>query len=98
MQPPKSGPLGVSILNFADHSWTQLNDFGALPSGMVSALTLEGKYLWVGGSGYIAKIDPVKNELLKFSPIRSTTVDQIQIAGGFLWAQFDRHLHRVKLP
>ena len=98
LQPPKSGPLGVTILSFADRNRSEVKDFGVLPSGMVSALTLDGKHLWVGGAGYIAKIDPAQNELLKFASIRSTTVDQIQIAGGFVWAQFDRHLHRAKLP
>jgi hypothetical protein len=97
-QPPKSGPLGVTILGFADQKRSDLKDFGVLPAGMVSALALDGNYLWVGGAGYVGKIDPVQNELLKFASIRSTLVDKIQIAGGFVWAQFDRHLHRAKLP
>jgi tetratricopeptide (TPR) repeat protein len=98
MQPPKSGPLGVTILSFADKKRSALKDFGVLPTGMVSALRLDGNHLWVGGAGYIAKIDPVQNELLRFASIRSTLVDQIYISGGFVWAQFDRHLHRAKLP
>jgi hypothetical protein len=98
MQPPKSGPLGVAILSFADQKRSDLKDFGVLPAGMVSALTLDGKLLWVGGAGYIAKIDPMQNELLRYASIRSTLVDQIHIAGGFVWAQFDRHLHRARLP
>jgi hypothetical protein len=97
LQPPQAGPLGVSILAFSGHAWSKLNDFGVLPAGMVSALARDGEHLWVGGSGYIAKIDPLRNELLRFSPIRST-VDRIQIAGGYLWAQYDRHLHRARVP
>ncbi len=88
----------MSILNFATKEWRQLDDFHVLPSGAASALALEGNYLWVGGSGYIAKIDPLKNELLKYSTMRAPSVDQLQIGGGFTWAKFDRHLYRAKLP
>jgi hypothetical protein len=95
---PKSGALGVNIFSFADGRWSQLKDFAVLPSGKVCTLTVEGKYLWVAGSGYIAKIDPIQNELVKFAHVRSGTVEQVQIGGGFLWAQFDRHIHRARLP
>jgi hypothetical protein len=98
LQSQTSGPLGVRVLNFADGSWTELKEFAVLPSGRVSALTLDGGYLWVGGAGYVAKIDLARNELLNFSPIRAAEVNQIQIGGGFVWAQFDHHLHRAKLP
>ncbi len=94
----KTGPLGVSILNFATHEWSQLKNFGIFPSGIVSALALEGDYLWVAGAGYIAKIDPLKNELLKFTSTQATTVDRLEIGGGFVWVQFNWHLYRAKLP
>jgi tetratricopeptide (TPR) repeat protein len=98
LQPATFGPVGISILNFADKSWTHLGNFGVLPSGMVSAMVLDGGDLWLGCSGYIAKIDLAKKQLLGYSPVTSTTIDQIQIGGGFVWAQFDRHLHRARLP
>jgi hypothetical protein len=97
-QRQEPGPAGVSILNFADNTWTELGDLGVLPTAMVSALALDGDDLWVGCNGYIAGINLRKNELTNYAPIHSATVENLQIGGGYIWAQFDRHLHRARLP
>jgi tetratricopeptide (TPR) repeat protein len=96
-KPSTPGPLGVSVLSFADQRWTSLGNFSPLPSGMVSALALEGDCLWVGGATYIAKIDLAKNEMRSFCRIPATTVDSLQIGAGYLWAQYDWHIYRFAL-
>jgi hypothetical protein len=63
----------------------------------VSALTLDDTDLWVGGMGYIALVDPKENRVRKFAYIRARQVDQIQVGGGYVWAQFDGHLYRAPL-
>jgi hypothetical protein len=62
-----------------------------------TALLLDGSDLWVGGEGYIALFDPSGKSLRKISYISAHSVERLQIAAGYLWAEFDRHLHRVAL-
>jgi hypothetical protein len=42
-------------------------------------------------------VDPDENRVRKFSYIRASEVDSIQIAGNYLWAKFDCHLFRAPL-
>jgi hypothetical protein len=93
----KSGPLGVSILDFKDGQWRNLKVAGGLPSGAVSALAPDGHDLWVGGKGYIALVDLEQDKVRKFARVPAPAVDQIQIGGGCLWAFYDWHLHRALL-
>jgi ligand-binding sensor domain-containing protein len=95
---PQHGQPGISILNFTNNRWSQLEDFGVLPSGVVTALAFDGDALWVGGMGFIAKINPQKNDLQKYAYVRAYNIEQIQIGGGYIWAQYDGQLHRGRLP
>ena len=58
---------------------------------------LDGHNLWLGGEGFISLFDLDKNKMLKICHLQIPSVDCIQIAGGYVWAQFDNHLHRVSL-
>jgi hypothetical protein len=93
----KPGPLGVSVLDFNDGKWRPLKGAVELPSGAVSTLTLDGDDLWVGGMGYVALVDPVQDKVRKFAYVRASVVDKIQIGGGYVWTQYDWHLHRASL-
>lgn len=73
----KSGPLGISVLNFKDGQWRSLKVADDLLPGVVTTLTLAGNDLWVGGLGYIALIDPVQDKMLHFAYVRAPTVDRI---------------------
>ena len=88
---------GLSFLDFKDGQWRNLKAVAELPSGQISALTLDGNNLWVGGMGYIALVDPVQDKVLHFAYVQAKAVDCIQIAGGYVWAQFDWHLYRAPL-
>jgi hypothetical protein len=83
----KSGPLGVSILNFKDGQWRSLKEAEDLPPGAVTTLTLDGHNLWVGGMGYIALVDPAQDKVLGFAYVQEETVDRIQVGGGYVWVQ-----------
>jgi tetratricopeptide (TPR) repeat protein len=93
----QAGSLGVSILNFKDDKWRDLSGADGLPSTSVTTLTSHASQIWVGGMGYIALVDPVQDKVLHFAYVKAESVDRIQIAGGYMWAQFDWHLYRVPL-
>jgi ligand-binding sensor domain-containing protein len=95
---PQHGPPGLNILNYAQNNWTQVKDFGVLPSGVLTVLTMDGNELWFGGLGFIAKMSMLRNELRNYAYVRAYNLEQIQIGGGFVWAQYDGGLHRARLP
>jgi hypothetical protein len=68
-----------------------------LPPGRVTALALDGGRLWVGGFGYIALVDLADDKLRTMAHVQTPSVDGLQVAGGYLWAQFNCHLYRVAL-
>jgi hypothetical protein len=62
-----------------------------------TALTLQGRDLWVGGQGYVALVDLAENKIRKLAYVPARSVDQIQIGGGWLWVQYDKHIYRASL-
>jgi tetratricopeptide (TPR) repeat protein len=92
-----SGPLGIWVMDFQDNNWRQLKSVTNLLPDVVTTIASDGPYLWVGGLGYIAQVDPVQDKILHFAYVKSPTVDRIQIAGGYVWAQFDWRLYRVPI-
>jgi len=93
----KIGPLGISVLSLSDGQSRNLMAAEGLPSGEVTTLALDGQNLWVGGTGYIALEDPIQGKVLHFSNVNAVAVDCIQIAGGYVWAQYGGHLYRAPL-
>ena len=91
--------LGVSILDLTAKpaGWRELKRPDELPPGRVTALALDHGRLWVGGSGYIALVDPDKAEPRAVAYVQTDSVDCLQAAGGFLWAQLNCHVYRVNL-
>jgi hypothetical protein len=94
---PATGPLGLETYSFDDRNWRSFASVAGLPSCAISALALDGRFVWVGGMGYVACVDPGQNKVLKFASIPAQSVDKIQISGGYVWAQFDGHLYRAAL-
>ncbi len=92
----KKGPVGISIFDLRNANWSYLPDVPELPAGVVTALQPNGNELWVGGAGYLARFDLQGNNLLNFSYIPGT-VERLEINGGYLWAQYNCHLHRLVL-
>ena len=77
-----------------DGSWRGVGALAELPAGP-TAMALDGDLLWVGGENYIALADLNGREIRKIVPIPATTVGRIQIGGGYVWALFEKHLHRA---
>ena len=92
-----TGLLGLSILDLREGKWRHLPAQDGLPHEMVTALALDGQDLWLGGMGFIARVAPDSNEVRRYAYVRACSVDHIQVAGGYLWAQFDRHLYMAPL-
>lgn len=101
--PPKTPPeLGVRVMNFKDGQSRNLVGADGLPYSAVTALALDGQNLWIGGCGFIACADLKEGKVRKFAyvPTRGAGlngVEQIQIGGGYVWAKYDKHLHRASL-
>lgn len=91
---PSRGTLAIQ--NLRDRRWQNLEDADGLPNPPTT-LTLDGDNLWVGGEGAIALVDLKQCKVRKFCHVKAASVDRIQIAGGYVWAQFDSHLYRVPL-
>jgi hypothetical protein len=89
--------LGLSVLSPPFSVRREIAGADGLPQRMVSTLTVDGRNLWVGGMGYIAVMDRAQNRVRKITYVRARSVDQIEIGGGYIWAKYDRHLHRASL-
>ncbi|HYG34488.1 MAG TPA: hypothetical protein VEC99_06875, partial [Clostridia bacterium] len=89
--------LGVRMLNLADGRWRSFPAIAELPSEQVTTLTVDGETVWVGGAGYIAQIDPTQDKVLKFAYVPADRVEQIQIAGGYVWAYLNNYLYRATI-
>jgi tetratricopeptide (TPR) repeat protein len=91
------GPAGgVSIFSFRSQQWESFRDADGLPNPP-TALALDGNNLWVGGKGYLALIDLKERKVRKYCHTGAEAVDRIQIAAGYVWAQYDWHLHRASI-
>jgi hypothetical protein len=90
-------PKGVlHIYNFQNKRWQSLENAEGLP-GPARAMALDGRNVWIGGEGFISLLDLEHNKVLNWCHIQTRSVDHIQIGGGYIWAQFDKHLHRAAL-
>jgi len=87
----------VRTLALREGQWKTFPAITGLPSEQVTALTVDGRNLWVGGKAYVALVDPAQDEVLKFAYVRARSVDKIQVGGGCVWAQFDWHLYKTSL-
>jgi hypothetical protein len=58
---------------------------------------VDGPNLWVGGKAYLALVDPARDRVLKFAYVSARSLTQIQVGGGCVWAQFDKHLYKASL-
>lgn len=96
-KPPPDPSLGVRARALDTGQWHSLPAPTNLPPSQVTALLVNGDDLWVGGVGFIARYDSRDETLRAFCYIPAEYVHRLQVGGGYLWAQFDRHLYRVPL-
>jgi hypothetical protein len=74
----------------------RLLDTEPLPS-FPTTVKLAGRDLWVGGQGFVALVDLDANKIKKLAYLPTASVDQIQLGGGCLWVQCDKHIYRTRL-
>ncbi len=91
--PPRGG---LEMRTFRDGHRERLLEAEGLPNPPTT-LTLHGSELWVGGQGFVALVDLNGNKIKKLAYVPARSVDRIQLGGGYVWAQFDKHLHRAPL-
>jgi len=88
--------LGLNTLSLKGAQWKSFPKSADLPTG-VTALTVDGANLWVGGKAYLALVDPARDKVLKFAYVPARSLVQIQVGGDCVWAQFDKHLYKASL-
>jgi hypothetical protein len=86
----------LRLLRFGEERWQTLAQDLSLPAPP-NCLLVHGSDLWLGGPAYVAVFDLAQHKLRTVCTIPARSVDRIQIAGGYLWAQSDKHLHKASL-
>jgi hypothetical protein len=76
--------------------WIRISDPEAIPNPPTYVM-LHDSEAWIAGVGYIAVIDLEKKTARKYCHIQANGVSFIRVAGGYVWARFDNHLHRASL-
>ena len=94
--------LGVHVMNLKNGQSRKFAEAEGLPCSAVTTMTLDGQNLWIGGTGFIACVDAEKGKVRKLAYVKTrgallNGVQQIQVGGGYVWANFDKHLHRASL-
>jgi hypothetical protein len=88
---------GVAVLTLSDGHWDQFGQSSGLPMADSTATAFGGKDVWVGGKGYIGVLDLENKNVRKRGYMQANAVDHLEVAGGFLWAQFGGDLYRIPL-
>jgi len=50
-------------------------------------MTMAGNALWVGGTRFIAQVNPAQNQVRHYAYVQASSVNRLQVAGGYVWAQ-----------
>jgi hypothetical protein len=88
---------GVTVANWDGTVSRTITKADGLPSDVVTTLTVDGSDLWIGGKGFVSVFDLRQGKIRKTSLVRTEKIKRIQIGGGFVWAQYDRHIYRASL-
>ena len=99
-QQPKeedTGYSGLTVLEPKSGKSRQVPALDGLPRRMISTVMVEGNNVWLGGMGFVALVDPQEHKVLKCGYVNARAVDRIEVAGGYVWAQFGQHLYRAAL-
>jgi len=91
-----STAFGLRVLGSKEGQWKRFPAVTGLPPG-VSALKVDSGNVWVGGHSFVALVDPAQDKVLKFAYVPQRSVEQIEVGGGYLWAQCEKHLYKAPL-
>jgi tetratricopeptide (TPR) repeat protein len=86
----------LRLRQFGGGRWETISQGATFPEPP-NVLQLDGSDVWLGGRGYIAAFDLNQNKIRASCSIAAKSVDRLQVAGGYLWAQFDKHLYKAPL-
>ncbi len=88
---------GLTVHSFQSNSSQTLRVGQGLPANQVTALTLDGPILWVGGSGFVEALDIQQKKVLRRCYVSSRYVDALQVNSGILWVKVAENLYRVPI-
>jgi tetratricopeptide (TPR) repeat protein len=88
--------VSLAVQSWSDQQWQTIQDDTAIPNPP-NTMTLAGDELWVGGTGYIARVDLRQGKARNYCRVAVDEVDRIQIGGGYAWIQLGWYLYRVPL-
>ena len=88
--------IGLRTLSLKDGQWKPFPVVPSLPTG-VTSIAVDGANVWIGGEAYLALVDPAQDKVLKYAYVSARSVDQIELGGGWLWAQCEKHLYKASL-
>jgi len=89
--------LGVAAMILTTGTWRNLELAEGLPSTSVQALAAVGSHLWVGGLGYVARVDLKTDRVTALAYVRARRVECMHPTDAALWVLADRGLYRVDL-
>ena len=93
----QSAPVLLRFTSLEKPEWRTVPAPANLPPANVSALICAGNDIWIGGLGYLARYDFGLAKLRAWCYVPAEQINKLQVAGGYLWAQFDAHLYRVRI-
>ena len=93
---PNRDGLGLRTRSVKAGVWKVFPEIAELPTSVLT-LAPDGPFVWVGGEAYLALVDPVQDKVLRFAYVSARAVDQIQLGGGSVWAQCEKHLYKAPL-
>ncbi|MGO8927665.1 MAG: hypothetical protein ACLQU3_12330 [Limisphaerales bacterium] len=79
-----------------ERKWRKLGGDGSLPA-LPRCFCRDGNDLWFGGAACVGDLDLAHDKVRAIQTIPADSVDHIQVAGGYLWVQYDKHLHKAML-
>jgi hypothetical protein len=85
------------MLDLQSRQCSNLRAFDGFPAGVASAVYPSDPGLWIGGLGYLALVDPKRDEMLRYAYVCAREVDQLVATDSVLWAIYDKHLHWARL-
>jgi hypothetical protein len=92
----KGWQSALGIYDSANGSAQIVADDGSLPA-YPRLLLLAGSDVILAGHGYVAIFDLKQKRVRKLARIPTSSLDRMQLGGGFLWVQFEGHIYRVSL-
>ncbi|MCL4180742.1 MAG: hypothetical protein KJ072_23715 [Verrucomicrobia bacterium] len=78
-------------------AWRNLALAEGLPATSVHTLAADGKSLWVGGLGYVARVDPKADRVTALAYVRARRIESIHPTDTSLWVLADGGLYRVDM-